>query len=323
LVIIEPGEQALLERFGKCVDSRAILQPGAHLTWPWPIDKIYRYRSEQIQVFNVGFTPEGNEREPAVLWKLAHAKEDNFLVANREPGSMQNTNDASGKRTPPVSLLSGSIPVLYQITNVSAWAYNNEDAPALLQDIGTREIVRYMAGADLNELMSRGRWEAAQSLVSQIQAAADQHQLGARIISVGLQDLHPPVKVAEDYEKVIGAQQTRLAKILEAQADAIKTNAVAEGQTVTTLNNAQSERVGKEINALAQAALFTNQIPAFQAAPSVYVQRSYLKAFGRSTANARKYLLLTTNTHDVITFDLQESVAQDYLNLQVPEAKAK
>ena len=41
----------------------------------------------------------------------------------------------------------------------------------------------------------------------------------------------------------------------------------------------------------------------------------------RATANARKYVLLTTNTHDVLTFDLQESVARDLLNVNVPSQK--
>jgi hypothetical protein len=69
--------------------------------------------------------------------------------------------------------------------------------------------------------------------------------------------------------------------------------------------------------AFAQAALFTNQIPAFESAPSVYAQRAYLEAFARATANARKYVLLTTNTQDVLTFDLQDKIRDDLLNLNV------
>ena len=55
VVFIEAGEQGLLEHFGKRVESRSPLGPGAHLKWPWPIDKVYRFRTEQIQTFNVGF----------------------------------------------------------------------------------------------------------------------------------------------------------------------------------------------------------------------------------------------------------------------------
>jgi regulator of protease activity HflC (stomatin/prohibitin superfamily) len=140
---------------------------------------------------------------------------------------------------------------------------------------------------------------------------------------VGLGDLHPPVKVAPDYEKVIAANQTKQAKILAARADDIRTNALAEAQATNILNKASAEKVGREIAAVAQAALFTNQIPAYEAAKSVYMERTYLQAFTRATANARKYLLLTTNTQDVLQFDLQESIVNSMLGLNVPAPKSK
>jgi regulator of protease activity HflC (stomatin/prohibitin superfamily) len=220
-------------------------------------------------------------------------------------------------------LLTVSVPVQFQITNLVDWAYNNEDAPGLLEDLGTREVVRYLVGVDMAEIMSYGRQEAAQSLRDRIQAAANEHGLGAQIVSVGLGDLHPPVKVAPEYEKVIAAIQTKQAKILAARADDIRTNALAVAQAVTLTNRASAERLAREVGALAQAALFTNQIPAFKAAPSVYLERSYLQTFARATANARKYVLLTTNTHDVLQFDLKESVADSLLNLTVPAPKSK
>jgi membrane protease subunit HflK len=323
-VIIEPGEQALLERFGRPVEDRGVLGPGAHLKWPWPIDRVYRFRTEQIQSFEVGVAPDATQPEgKVVLWSKAHTKEENFLIANRGPSSLETTNEITGKRTPPVSLLTGSIPIQYQITNLESWAYKNEDAPSLLQDIATREIVRFLAGADLNDLLTKGRFGSAEELARRIQAEADGHELGARIISTGLQDLHPPVKVAPDYEKVVGAVQTKRAKILGALADAIRTNALADAQALTVVNQAKAERTAREIGAVAQAGLFTNQIPAFQAAPSVYAQRSYLQTFARATANSRKYVLLTTNTHDVIVFDLQDSVARELLQLKVPSPQAK
>jgi len=212
-----------------------------------------------------------------------------------------------------VSLVTGTIPVQYQITDLPAWAYNNEDAPALLEDLATREVVRYLVGADMNEIMSVGRLEAAEQLRQRIQTAADGRKLGAKIVSVGLQDLHPPVKVAPDYEKVIGAIHSKEAKILAARADEIKTNALAEAKATNIINVANANRIRIESDALAQAALFTNQIPAYKAAPSVYVQRAYLQALAASTAGSRKYVLLTTNTKDVLQFDLQDKIRADIL----------
>ena len=319
-VFIDAGEQGVLEHLGRPVEGGGLLNPGAHLKWPWPIDRVYRFRTEQIQSFDIGFTPDpAKEPERIVLWTVPHTKEENFLVANREQTPVANTNTAAAKRTPPVSLITVSMPVQFQITDVRAWAYNNEDAQSLLQDVATREVVLYLASADMNELMSQGRMEAAESLRERIQTAVDQRQLGARIISIGLQDIHPPVKVAPDFEKVKAAVHTKAAKILAARADDIKTNTLARAQARKILNQANAYATGHEIDALAQAGLFTNQMAAFQAAPSVYRQRAYLQTFARATAAARKYILLTTNTHEVLTFDLQEKIRADMLtDISVP-----
>ncbi|HOX56795.1 MAG TPA: SPFH domain-containing protein [Candidatus Paceibacterota bacterium] len=322
VVFIDAGEQALLERLGKLVESRSPLGPGAHLKWPWPIDRVYRFRTEQIQTFTVGFAPGTEiERERYLLWSRGHKAETNFLVANREQLTQAVTNLVTGKRTPPVSLLTVGVPVHFEVTNLVQWAYNHENAPALLEDLSTREVVRYLVGVDMGEIMSRGREEAGRALRSRIQTAADGRRLGARIVSVGVGDLHPPVNVVPEYEKVVSANQTKQAKILAARADDIRTNALALAQAVTLTNTASAERLAREVGALAEAALFTNQIPAFKAAPSVYPERAYLQTFVRATANARKYVLLTTNTQDVIVFDLQESVAESLLNLKVPAPK--
>jgi membrane protease subunit HflK len=313
MVFIDPGEQALLEHFGQ--RANAVLGPGGHLKWPWPIDKVYRYRTEQIQSFIVGSQPDpALANQTTILWTVTHAKEENFLVANRDQ-NVTSTNDVEGavKSTPPVSLLTVSIPVEFQITNVLDWAYKNENATNLLQDLATREVVRYLVSADFMDIMSRERGAAADALRSRIQSAADEHHLGAKIIFVGLQDIHPPQKVAGDFEKVVGASQTKLADILAAQADDIKTNALVAATATNIIDVAEGDRTNTIINAWAKAALFTNRVPAYAAAPSIYMEREYLQTFGRATANARKYVLLTTNTHDVLQFDLQTKIREDLL----------
>jgi regulator of protease activity HflC (stomatin/prohibitin superfamily) len=279
-----------------------------------------------VQSFDIG-TPESEEKESgAVLWTVAHSvAETNFLVANRgqwtTETSTNEAGDASSKRPPPISIITGTIPVQYQIKDLVAWEYNNEDSRSLLEDLAYREVVRFLAAVDMNEIMSYGRGDGAEKLKEQVQKAADEHRLGARVISVGLQDLHPPVKVAPDYEKVVGALHTREAKILAAKADQIKTNALAEAQATNVINVASADAVRTGIGSAAKALLFTNQIAAYKIAPSVYSERLYLRALMNSTAGARKYVLLTTNTHDVMQFDLQEKIRTDILNEITPAAR--
>jgi regulator of protease activity HflC (stomatin/prohibitin superfamily) len=323
VVFVDAGEQVVLEHFGKRIDPP--LTAGAHLKLPWPVDKIYRYRTEQIQTIYVGFTPDtGKDEQNVILWTVAHNQEQNFLVANRQTAMIQsdNTDTNDTLKAPPVSLITVSIPVQFQITNVMDWAYNNGDPTNLLTDLATREVVHYLAGVDLGDFLSHARLQAADTLQQQIQAEANEYKLGAKILFVGLQDVHPPTTVAGDYEKVVGAYQTYFAKILNAKADAIRTNALAGALAFTTTNVADATREQLEVSAFARAALFTNQIPAFEAAPSVYKQRAYFKAFADATASSRKYILLVTNTQDVIIFDLEDKIRNDLLDLNVPNEQS-
>ncbi|MFO1478226.1 MAG: protease modulator HflK [Verrucomicrobiota bacterium] len=324
VVFIEPGEQAVREHLGRPAGTE-LLGPGPHLKWPWPIDRVYRVRTAEIQSFNVGFTPDpALEMRSTVLWTVPHTKEEqNFLVASRGSQPVEGTNAPSGKRPPPVSLMTVSIPVQFEVSNLRDWMYHDQRPSELLQALATREVVRYFVSADLNEVLSRQRADASQILRERIQAAADAepYRLGVRIVFVGLQDIHPPVKVAGEYEKVVAATQTKQALILAARAEEVKTNALAEAAATNILNEAVAARVTREIGALAQAALFTNQIPAFEAAPGVYSMRMYLDMFGRATASARKYIVLTTNTEDIVSFDLQDKIREDLLNISVPTKK--
>jgi modulator of FtsH protease HflK len=316
VVFIGAGEQAVLEHYGK---PAGVFGPGAHFKLPWPADKVYRFRTEQIQSFAVGYTDQTNE-VPIILWTVSHAKEENYLVGNRASlaaAEQAGTNDALNPK--PVGLITVSIPVQYQITNVTDWIYKNSDPGDLLTNLATREVVRYLAASDLNEILSHGRLEAADALRNRIQAAANEKHLGAKIVFVGLQDIHPPTanEVALTYEKVVGASQAALATNNYAQAYAIRTNALAEATAFTLTNVADANRVRLATSAFARAALFTNQIPAYEAAPSVYRQRQYLQTFAAATRNARKYVLLVTNTQDVMVFDLEDKIRDDLMNLSV------
>ena len=319
VVFVDVGEQAVLEHFGKPV---ATLNPGAHFKLPWPADKIYRFRTEQIQSFAVGYTPDAqSEAANTVLWTVNHNKEENFLVASRALVTVATasggTNNAG--KSPAVGLITVSIPVQFQITNVTDWVYKNDEPEALLQNLATREVTHYLAGVDLNEVLSQGRLQAADDLRERIQASANARSLGAKIIFVGLQDIHPPTAsdVAATYEKVVGAQQTRLAKVRDAEAAAIRLGAVSGAQAFMVTNVADARRVHLITSKLAQAALFTNQIPAFAAAPDVYRQRLYEQSFADATKNARKYVLLVTNTSDVVIFNLEDKIRDDLLNLSI------
>ena len=325
LVYVQPGEEALLERFGNPVAGREVLPAGFHAKMPWPIDAALRFRTQEIQSFDIGIErDEAKERnETAILWTVSHYKQEfNLLVASREPNG-GSTNSVTGKKAPPVNLLSVSIPIQYQIQDVRAWAYNFSNAGELLKEIATREVVRYFVGIDVNEIMSTGRFAAGDELRQRIQAKANDLKLGVQILFVGLQDVHPPVAVGAAYEKSVGAKQTREANILKARAYAIRTNALAIAESTRRKLNASAASTNKIAAALATESLFTNQMAAYKASPEVYTQRSYLQTLARNSADSRKFIVAVSNANEVLMLNMEDKIRDDMLNIALPAPKTK
>jgi regulator of protease activity HflC (stomatin/prohibitin superfamily) len=324
--IVEPGDQALLECFGKPMGENGVVGPGLHLKPPWPIGWTTNYHTEQVQSFLVGADPETTE---TIAWAVGHAKEQDFLVASRESLPAATPSNAPAGRSPPVSLLAVSIPVQYQITNLAYWAYTNEDPVTLLTNIAEREVVQYLASADFDNLMSSGRGPASAALQQNMQRDADLLKLGVHISFVGLEDIHPPTagkqKLAEQFEKVIGAAEEREAKILTAQAHSISTNNWATGESFKLVTKAQADYHGTITNAAARALLFANQELAYAAAPGfkgVYEQQARLAALVENSAGNRKYIIATTNTPSIPIFNLEDKIRPDlFENLSAPTNK--
>jgi len=108
--------------------------------------------------------------------------------------------------------------------------------------------------------------------------------------------------------------------IANAVADAIRTNTMSGALAFAATNDAEATRIQLATAAAANAALFTNQIPAYEAAPSVYQQRAYFQALADSTKNTRIYVLLATNTQDVIWLNLEDTISSEMINrLNVPQ----
>ncbi|PAW83387.1 MAG: hypothetical protein B9S33_13905 [Pedosphaera sp. Tous-C6FEB] len=325
-VFIEPDEQALLERCGKPVAATA-LNPGFHLKLPWPIDSVYRFQSHRIQTFTVGVVTKDDDHsgpaaENTIVWTKSHYKEEfNLPVANREQDGAANTAAAGEKTAPPANLVTASVPVQYQIKDVVAWARNHANPGELLERLATREVVRHLVSVDFFEFMSVGRKKSAEALRANIQKSADEAKLGVDILFVGLQDVHPPVSVAEAFEAVIGAEQTREAKKLIAHGEASKVRAMTEGEVQKVQDTARAFKARRIAEAAAIAAQFENQQIALAAAPTVYPERIYLQTFAKAIAKSRKYIITTTNAQEMIQLNLEDKIREDLLNLEIPQKK--
>jgi len=126
----------------------------------------------------------------------------------------------------PVSIVKANIPVQYKINDLYDYMYNHKNTEKLLEAICYSELTQYAASAEVEadtpqelakSILGAGREIAKEVLTKRIQDRANEEGLGVKIVFVGMQGIHPPVDVAEDYQKVIASVQDQQATILNAQ----------------------------------------------------------------------------------------------------------
>lgn len=247
IVVIEPNEQAIIERFGNPRTQAGqvrYIEPGITFKLPWPIDIIHKYPVKKVSEICVGFEPGDKEHKEhgPLLWSLTHYhEEDKLLVASH-------TEQLSSEAVP-VSLASVALKVQYRVSDLHSFLYTYGvestleereiyQAEERLRSISYNELTKVAAGSTLEmckehtahrNLFGTGLQKAKDILTENIQKAADEAGLGVEIIFVGVQGIHPPTEVAKDYQRVVGAVQQKQASILDAKAQRIKTLASLAG----------------------------------------------------------------------------------------------
>jgi len=236
-------------------------------------------------------------------------------VASRETSR----TTVGGDKSVPVNMLAVNIPVAYRVKDVRAWLCNHSEGEELLEDLANREVVRYLISVDMDDLMTVGRLKAAQELRENIQKRADQYQLGVEVVFVSMESIHPPIKVAKDYEEVVGAQQRKATNILAALAYKAGKIPAAIAEATSIVGASENEARAKVSVAAAEAGQFANQMAAWNASPQVFRQRTYLEALVRSIGKARKYVVTSSNTQETLWLNLEDKVRSDMEDLSPKE----
>jgi len=318
-VIVDTGEQAVIERWGRPLKGREALGPGLKLKWPWPIDIARRYPVKRVEMLMVG--EQIKEDVEAYLWTISHAEKPyNLLVANRETeqhtpkGPEGDTRPAppEGKGAEPedvvpVSMLAGTVYVYYAVRDLYDFLYSYADPKATLSAVSHGELVRYAASSDFLELLGRGRGEAATHLKKRIQGRADEIGLGVDIVGVSLQGVHPPIEVGESFEDVVGAMEDKAASVLEAKGYRNDTVPAAEAAAHRRETEADAYKRRRTAVAPAQAARFLDQLGVFRISPRVFRHRELLSMMEEALADRRKIIKPAwADAHEVTVIDLKD-----------------
>jgi membrane protease subunit HflK len=308
LVVIEPHQAGLEERFG--VVQKARLASGLHTKLPWPFGEIRRYPASIVQTMQIGFEEEAQANvsedvDRRLLWTKPHAQEFSLVLGSE------------------TELVAVNAIVYFKIAEDTqgfldhALATSNPEAA--LESFAYRVLMEQTRNATLADVLSRGRDQFAEDVRKKLREYADTEKLGLNIVNVALINVHPPVEAADSYLDVINAELDSNRVVTVAGGDAAKQILEAEQESNGRIATAKVDAAKRVSVAGQESAEFAAVGEAFTAAPETYRLRLWFEAFEKVLSN-RRLFIVDSELPDVI-FDERAGSSVDPTMIESTQPK--
>jgi membrane protease subunit HflK len=234
VVVVQPYEHVIVERWGRQLNARHPWGPGLHFKRPWPWETAQAYSTGQVHQINVGYkqwdaTPDYAQAATVQLWtdeKHLGQEHFDFLACpperetrEEEPPATQPAAESElnpARRESPVNLIRMDIAVQYRIRpdELDRYTATMNEPEVVLRNAAWEEISEFTASETVDALLGRKFSEIGELLRQRIGARVQ--DLGLEVVYVGVTNMHPEKTVAEAFRKVVTEEQKKVADIREA-----------------------------------------------------------------------------------------------------------
>lgn len=282
---VEPNEVALVLRFGRPVGSgpAALLRPGLHWAFPYPIDEIVRLPSGQ-----------SHSVTSSIGW---YAVSPEQLARGEEP-------EPKGTLIPGVDgyLLGGDGTIFharatlkYRIQDPVRYAFAFRQTTNLLQLVLNNSLLVAAAGVTAESAIYRDKLSFRDAVSAELAAAVESHRLGIALDPVEVQVV-APVDVRGAFEAVLAAEQERSQRMNEARGNASESTLKAGGEAQAIRSAGESARQQLVLSVGAEARYFNDQLAYFQQDPVLFRRRLLAETMEQILSRASDVFLLPSAT---------------------------
>ena len=294
---IGPRFQGVRHHFGTWGSQS--LQPGFHLSMPWPLGGIRQVETGPLHETVLGFkTDPGNP----ILWERAHyGGESMSLVGEGD------------------DFLSISVPIFFRIQDAAAYLKSSTDSESLLRNLGDRILLRLTIRESAGEIMTTARESMRAEFHRQLQAELDQMNAGIVVTEVYFRDIHPPVEVAPFFQGVISAMEDKEAYIHSGEAYQRDIVTRASGTAKQILTTAEASSDNRILGAEGEASRFTSLSKARAENPALYEFREGFRMLDLTLGGAKKAIFDEKMSGQMPThLDLRRVLNPDFVSAAGP-----
>jgi len=289
LYIVRPGEQAVVQRFGKITEGRVM--PGLHYHLPRPFEKVSRVSTTQVNRIEVGFrTREKIEEEPeAYLWEIRHII---GRYDKRYEESLMLTGDHN--------VIDMGIVIQYKIGDIADYLFKVDTPMNLLRAATESTIKEIVASERIDILLSEDRPVIEKRINMDLQALLNEHGIGIEVLGVAIQELHPPIEVVPAFRAVASASEDKERYINEAESELNRTVPRARADAKRIIEEAESYKIVSINRAKGEADRFLKRLVRYKEASEVTASRYYLETMEKTLSKVNKFILAPGPSKDIL-----------------------
>lgn len=276
---IGPDEEGVVLRFGKYSRSES---PGFHFKWPAPIESVYKPKVTEVKRIELGFRT---------------AKSG----ATGRPAQYRDDLEEALMLTGDENLIQVNIIVQYQVKNAVDFLFEVNDVDGTLRDVANAVTRQVIGDYGIDVPLTSGKTEIETEIEKQIQQIVDDYRMGTRIVAVQLQDVDPPVEVADAFKAVASARENRNKYINEARGYQNGRIPRAEGDAAKLVREAEAYKSERVQIARGEVEKFSAVLKEYRNAKEVTRARLYLETMEEILPNKKK-VIIDSGSNDVLKF---------------------
>jgi modulator of FtsH protease HflK len=278
---VGPQERAIILRFGKPQGEgeKALLMPGLHWSFPYPID-------ESIKVSISGL----QQVTSTVGW---YAITPEQMLSGVEPpasGPLNPTVDGY-VLTADANIIHSRATLTYRIKEPVRYVFSFVNASNAVQNALDNALLYAAAHFKVDDILTRDIAGFQEEVRRHVTQAVEKQDLGIQVEQCAAPSVRPR-QLKDAFDKVSTAEQER-GKLLNAARtyeNQVTNKASADADTLISL--AQSERVRHVTDMAAQADKFLKILPQYRDYPELFVQQSLAETLGRVLTNVQDKIFL-------------------------------
>ena len=248
---LEPGEAAVLLRFGKHVGT--ITQDGFHLVLPPPIVERVVVNYSGLRNEDFGFRGREDESTPA---------------AKVHEATMQSSQN---------NIVRVSFAAQYTIKDPFLSRFRIKDPEAVVRDAAQAAMREVVGSTTVDGVLRDQRALVASEVTRLLQDILDSYEAGVDVSSVQLQEVQPPAPVRAAFDDVVSALQDGSRLVNEAEGYRNEVIPQAQAEAVELRAQAGAYREAKIAQATGEATRFQAIAAEWRKAPEVTQKRLYLE----------------------------------------------